>query len=599
MELNPSESKSLVPGDAVALPGVSEEAPPAADNRPPLLRAWTKLSRTRQIGLLAIVALCLALAVAMLMWSQSTEYGTLYGELPEKDAGEIVENLKKLNVEYKINPTSGAIQVPADQVHALRLQLAGMGLPKESNTGFEIMEKDTGFGVSQLVEGARYQRAQEGEIARSIMTIRAVKSARVHLAMPKESVFVRQPRKPSASVVVELKPGESLDARQVEAIVRLVSTSVSQLEPGQISVVDQRGHLLYSQERQEQNREFEATTRQFDYKREVEQHLIERVENILTPVAGKDGMRTQVTADVDFTVTERTQEVYNPDLPALRSEQTSEEQKRAAAVQGVPGALTNQPPPAGVAPELTGQPKQPGQPGQATVETPDVNTSKSSTRNFELDKTISHTRLSTGGVRRLTVAVVLDHQRVLRADGSLASQPFSDEDLTRFNELVKQAVGYDAARGDRVTVTNAAFRPEETEPGLQMWEQPWFYPLLKQLLTALVLLLLVFGVLRPLVRGLTGQAEAEAREKAEREAREAAQTQTAAGEGGVVREGELAPREREKGVPALEHGEEEEMLMLLEAPQGHAKRLAFVQRAIDEDPKRVALVIKNWINVEG
>lgn len=568
MELSQSENKTLVPGGPA--PAVRE------DKLPAVLRGWTRMPRGRQIGLMAALALAVATVVAVLLWAQKTEYATLFANLEEKEGGEIVEALQKLNIAHQIQPATGAILVPADQVHAVRLKLAGMGLPQESGTGFELLDKQSGFGASQMVEGARYQRALEGEIARSITTIRHVKSARVHLALPKESVFVRQPKKPSASVMVELHSGRGLEPGQVEAIVHLVASSVPQLEPGQVTVVDQRGHLLNAKDN---GNDLSLNAKQFDYKKQVEEHLIERIENILSPVLGRDGLRTQVTADIDFTVTERTQEVYNPDLPALRSEQTREEQNQGSAVQGVPGALSNQPPPAGVAPETTGA----AAPGQQLSEPP-LNTSKSATRNYELDKTVSHSRLGTGVVRRITAAVVVDYRHIPQGDNGVALQPYSEEDLTRFTNLVKEAVGYDAARGDRVTVTNAPFRAEiDNLSAAPVWEQNWFWPAVKQTGAALVVLALILGVLRPAVKGLVGRGES-------------AKSDMDAAESGAASEGVLAESGVSQEAPQV--AQDDDMLML-DAPESHEKRVAFAQRAVDQDPKRVAQVIKNWMSGNG
>ena len=554
---------------------------------PPMVRGFALLPRGRQIGVIVAVASALALGVAVLLWSQKQEYGQLFGHIPEKEAGEIVEALKKLNVPYEFEAGTGSIMAPAERIHELRLKLATQGLPREDSQGYDLLDKESSFGSSQMMENARFHRALEGEIARSIMTIRHVKSARIHLALPKESVFVRQPKKPSASVIVDLNSGHGLDPGQVEAIVHLVASSVPQLEPEDVTVVDQRGHLLNSSD---SSSGMNLTGKQFDYKKQVEDHLIERVENILSPVVGRDGLRTQVAVDIDFSQTERTQELFNPDLPALRSEQTREEQSRnPSAVQGVPGALSNQPPPAGVAPEVAGQ--QPGQTGAGGASQEPANASKSATRNFELDKTISHSRLGTGEIRRLTVAVVVDHQKVLQPDGSYASQPFSEEDLTRFNSLVKEAVGFDTSRGDRVTVTNAAFRPEIEEPEAQPWEQPWFWSLAKQVGAGIVILLLVFGVLRPMIKGLIGRDEAE---RAATSA--AASASVAVGEGKEATFVGASGGGEGGGTALTDEGDE---LLLLDAPQSYEKRLEFAQRAIDQDPKRVAQVLKNWMNEHG
>lgn len=566
MELSQTESKNLVPGRQAAVV--------QGDKTSPLLQAWMQMPRGRQIGLIAALAFSAVIAIAVVVWANKTEYASLFSNMEEREAGEIVEALQKLNIEHQIQPSTGAILVPSDQVYAVRLKLAGMGLPKESGTGFELLEKQSSFGASQMLEGARYQRALEGEIARSITTIRNVKSARVHLALPKESVFIRQPKRPSASVMVELHSGRGLEPGQVEAIIHLVASSVPQLEPGQVTVVDQRGHLLNAKDN---GNDLYLTAKQFDYKKQVEEHLIERIENILSPILGMDGLRTQVTADIDFTVTERTQEVYNPDLPALRSEQTSEEQNQGSAVLGVPGALSNQPPPAGVAPETTGAAVATD---QNAPELP-LSTSKSATRNYELDKTISHSRLGTGVIRRITAAVVVDYQHIPQGDGGATLQPYSEEDLNRFTDLVKEAVGYDAARGDRVTVTNAAFRSEiESLPSAPVWEKDWFLSLVRQAGAAIIVLLLVFGVLRPAVKGLVGRGEG-----ANTDVEEAADT--SAKEGAIVE-----PR-------AISKQSDDEELLMLEAPESHEKRVAFAQRAVDQDPKRVAQVIKNWMSTHG
>ncbi|BBA32921.1 flagellar M-ring protein [Methylocaldum marinum] len=565
MELSQIESKNLVPGRQAAV--LQGEKPSA------LLHAWLQMPRGRQIGLIAAILFSAAIAIAVVVWANKTEYASLFSGMEDREAGEIVEALQKLNIAYQVQPSTGAILVPNNQVYAVRLKLAGMGLPKESGTGFELLEQQSSFGASQMMEGARYQRALEGEIARSIMTIRNVKSARVHLALPKESVFIRQPKRPSASVMVELHSGRGLEPGQVEAIVHLVASSVPQMEPGQVTVVDQRGHLLNAKD---SGNDLYLNAKQFDYKKQVEEHLIERIENILSPVLGMDGLRTQVTADIDFTVTERTQEVYNPDLPALRSEQTSEEQNQGAVVQGVPGALSNQPPPAGVAPETAGTPAT-----EQNASDPPLSTSKSATRNYELDKTISHSRLGTGVVRRITAAVVVDYQHIPQGDGGATLQPYSEEDLNRFTDLVKEAVGYDAARGDRVTVTNAAFRSEiESLSAAPVWEKDWFWSLVKQAAAGIIVLALIFGVLRPAVKGLVGRGEAGSAEPNE------------AGEASAKAGATVEPQVISK------QNDDEEMLML-EAPESHEKRVAFAQRAVDQDPKRVAQVIKNWMSTHG
>lgn len=542
-----------------------------ANYKLPVLSGIKNLPVWRQMGVITALALASALGLAAVLWMQKPDYGLLYGSLSDKEVGGVLETLEKLNVDYKIDTATGAILAPADKIHEVRLKLAAQGLPKSSNLGYELLDQETGYGTSQALETARFQRALEGEIARSVMVIQPVRSARVHLALPKQSVFVRERKQPSASVLVDLYPGRSLEKSQVEAIVHLVASSVPQMEAGQVTVVDQKGRLLNAKENGDA---FFLTSKQFEYKTQVEEHLMERVRNILSPLVGPDGLRAQVSADLDFSVTEKTQEAFNPELSAVRSEQTSEELSRLNGIGGIPGALSNQPPAAGVAPETaagqTPATAQTGEPGSS---------SKSATRNFELDKTISHTRLAGGELRRLTVAVVVDNQRLIE-DGKEASRPYSQADLDRFADLVKQAVGFDAKRADQVTVTNAAFLPPEPLeplPEPPLWEQGWFTSLLKQIGAVLVVVFLVFGVFRPALRALTPRQQARV---------------PAAGGGAQSQTGD-----DELAEDRLTLSKDE--MPLLDAPPGYDKRLAFAKKMVDENPQRVAQVVKAWVRSDG
>ncbi|MEN8259102.1 MAG: flagellar basal-body MS-ring/collar protein FliF [Pseudomonadota bacterium] len=529
----------------------------------------------RQIGLIVAVALALAVGIAVVLWVQKPDYGLLYGSVSDKDVGEVLEALHTHKIDYKIESSSGAIMVPADIVHEARLKLAAQGLPKSAGTGYELLDKETGFGTSQALETVRFQRALEGELARSVTAIQNVRSARVHLALPKQSVFIRNRKKHSASVLVDLYPGRSLEKGQVEAIVHLVASSVPQLEASGVTVVDQKGHLLNAKN---EGRDLYLTSKQFEYKKRVEEHLTERVENILTPLVGADGLRAQITADLDFSVTEKTEELFNPEQPsAIRSEQVAESRNSGEAAIGIPGALSNQPPEGGEAPEIVGD-----QRGSSTPNSPPVSTSKSATRNYELDKTVSHTRLATGDLRRLTVAVVADDKHLIE-DGKEISRPHTQEDLNRFTELVKQAVGFNADRGDRVTVTNAAFRmPRALEPlpAPPFWEQSWFQGLIKHLVALLVVVVLVFGIVRPAMRELMGNSKS--------------------GEADAGEQGKALPGKEEGGLAEdrLSLSRDEEPL-LLDGPVSYEKRLEFAKKMVDDDPKRVAQVIRKWVTVDG
>jgi flagellar M-ring protein FliF len=574
-----------------------QQALVAKSDAHPAMKGLSELTIGRQLGLMLGLALSVAIGVAIVLWSQEPSYGRLFSEIGERDVSEILEVLDTQNIKYKVESGSGAIMVPTDEVSEVKLKLAALGLPRSNSLGYELLDKDQGFGSSKSVEMVRFQRALEGEIAQTIMAIQSVKTARVLLAIPVQSVFVRDRKKPSASVIVNLYQGRSLDKGQIESIIHLVASSVPQLEAEQVTVVDQKGRLLNSNDSSSVSY---LTSKQFEYKKNVEEHLMERIENILSPLVG-DGMRVQISADVDFTETDKTQELFNPQSSALRSEQTSEEQSTLPATQGIPGALSNQPTPAGVAPETTPAPTPISAPNSKTATaitaTPGSST-KNATRNFELDKTITHTRLATGLLHRLSVAVVVDDQHIAQADGTIKNQPYSPEDINRFSDLVKQAVGFDSARGDQVTVTNVAFKiPEELEtlPAISVWEKGWFLNLMKQAAAVLAILFLLFGVLRPTMRRLAGR---DAEEK-KTDASEEEQTNTTA-TGGVVsynynQEGGAV------ATPALQQQTTAELpthmedLLLIDVPHGYEKRLEYLQRVVDNDPKLVAQVIKRWV----
>ncbi|NOT13631.1 MAG: flagellar M-ring protein FliF [Methylococcaceae bacterium] len=561
----------------------------------PMIKGLARLTIGKQLALMLGLAFSVAIGVAIVLWSQTPTYGRLFAEIGEKDVADVLQVLDTQGVKYKVEPGTGAILVPKDQVDDIKLKLAAQGLPRSTSLGYEILDKEQGFGTSKSVEMVRFQRALEGEIARTIMAIQNVKSARVLLALPVQSVFVRDRKKPSASVVVNLYQGRSLDKGQIESIVHLVASSVPQLEAEQVTVVDQKGQLLSSNDA---SSEVNLTSKQFEYKKNIEEHLMDRIENILSPLVGGDGMRTQISADVDFTVTDKTQEMFNPDLPALRSEQTSEEQSSLSPVQGVPGALSNQPTDAGLAPQTT-TPSDGSVPGASgnTASTPGSAT-KNATRNFELDKTITHTRLATGLLRRLSVAVVVDDRHMTQADGSIKNQAYSLEDINRFSELVKQAVGFDSSRGDQVTVTNVAFKiPDEIEalPEVPFWKQGWFLDLMKQVTAVLVVLFLLFGVLRPTMKRLSGRTEEEIKAALKSE-----EDGKSAGTGGQVSFDEngkpfAVAVSQEQAAAGFSLPNDMADVLLLDMPQSYEHRLEYVKRLVDDDPKIVAQVIKMWI----
>jgi flagellar M-ring protein FliF len=472
-----------------------------------LVPANAQLSWLRQVGVMVGIAAAVALGVAVVLWSRTPTYGMLYSSLSDRDLTQVMDALQAADIRYKVDNASGAIMVPADQVYDARLKLAAAGLPKSASMGFEVLENESNpFGNSQTAELARFQRALEGELARSIGKLSNVRSARVHLAIPKPSVFARDKKDPSASVLIDLYPGRALEEGQVDAIAHMVSASVPNLKMSAVTVVDQQGRLLTGSDGPEQIRE---AAHRFQYTRKLEETFARRVEDILSPLVGNDGVKATVAAEVDFTATEQTSESFNPDSQSVRSEQTLEENRAGSIEGGVPGALSNQPPGAGAAPETTAADANAtaaaGATAAAAASTGPQSNRKQATRNFEVDRTISHSRLSAGSVRRLSVAVLVDNKTSVGKNGKITKTPFTKEEIDRMTALVKEAVGFDATRGDTVNVTNADFTmPPKVEPLPEppVWKQAWVIDLGKQVLGGLFALIVAFGVIRPAIRAL-------------------------------------------------------------------------------------------------
>ncbi len=536
----------------------------------------------RQVAVMVGIAASVALGVAVVLWSQAPSFAPLYGNLAEKDASQVIEALQQVGVEFRVDEATGMVMVPSGKIKEVRMKLAGQGLPNSAGMGFELLQQDTGFGTSQLVEKARYQQAMQGELARTIATIGAVQSARVHLALPKQSVFVRKRQPPSASVTLRLHNGRVLEDEQVEAIVHLVASSVPELETGNVTVVDQKGRLLSGDVN---NREMKLSATQFEHTRRIEDHYRERIEALLAPIVGRDRVRAQVTADVDFTVTEQTQERYNPDQPALRSEQLNEEQSRnGGAAGGIPGALSNQPPAAGAAPEnAVAQ-------GGAEAEGTPLNLSKQQTRNYELDRVVSHTRMSPVALRRLSIAVVVDDIATVAADGAVTTRERTPEEIERLTDLVREAVGFDVRRGDSVRVMNSSFlvpEPVADLPEVPLWEQGWFLDIVKQVGGLLLVVLLIFMVLRPAIKRLTATHAEVAGMPA----------MAGAGGGAASVEGPLRDGADGDGEDML-LGSDGEPIRL---PGGgkYENIMDAARQLVEEDPKRVAQLVKTWVKEEA
>lgn len=547
------------------------------------LRGLKDLPAVRQLALLVGLALAVAGGVALFSWSQQPGYVPVYPGLAEKDAGEAADALRAAGLPVKLDPASGTVIVPGDKVYEARMRLAAQGLPKGSAMGFEMIQQDQGLGTSQFIENARYQLALETELARTVSSLQPVKAARVHLALPKASPFVRRQDAASASVLVELYPGRQLEPGQVSSIVHIVASSVPNLAAGAVTVIDQYGHLLTQADA---DGELAQSVQQFEQTRRQEADYVRRVEELLTPMLGPGRVSAQVAADMDFSVTEEAHESYKPDSAAVRSEQSSEDVTRngsGSAAQGVPGALSNQPAAAVAGAAL--QAAQAPAPGaknappaaaatNTAADTP-LTQSKTSTRNYELDRTISHTRQSVGRLRRLSVAVLVDNlPKTDPKTRKTTPTPLSKEEMAKVEALVKEAVGFDAARGDSVSVENAAFAASEAPAlaPLPLWQRPEMRDIVRQTLGAMTVVLLIITVLRPLLRNLLGPARA--------------------ARGGGSAGGALGLAVGEDRIALGQAGASAAALP-------YEQKLTAARAAVAQDPKRVAQVVKTWIGDDG
>ncbi len=545
---------------------VASPASPAAQ----ALQRFNELSQRQKLSAAAAIALAVAMLVGVWLWSRAPEYAVLFSNLEERDGGAIVTALQQQNVPYKLSPTGNAIMVPAETVHDIRLRLAAQGLPKGGLVGFEVMENQR-LGVSQFLEQINFQRALEGELARTVQSISTVSAARVHLAIPKQTGFLRDEQKPSASVMVTLLPGRVMDPTQVAGIVHLISSSVPQMTNERVSVIDQNGNLLTKGSDPLRNMGLDAS--QISYVREVEDGFRRRIEDLLKPMLGENNYKAQVTAELDFNQVEQTAETYKPNPSpdqAIRSQQTTEQQTRDLAPGGVPGALTNQPPVPATAPITN-----PNVNGTTTGTNPPLNSNRSATLNYELDRTIQHTRQALGQIKRMSVAVVVNQRTETQPNGTTRSVPLTEEEIARITNLVREAMGFNQARGDSLNVSSAPFA--ETGDGTEavpLWKDPEMLMLAKELgkylLLALAMGFVYFGVIRPLIKAVAPPPP----EVTEEEAAEAA----AAGEG----------EEGEDAVVSLSGTH----VMTFEEKLAHARELA------KTNPKLVANLLKEWMGSE-
>lgn len=559
------------------------------------LPGYDTLRALPKVALIGLGAALIALIVALLLWSRGPTYQVLFSNLDDRDGGAIVSALGQMNVPYQFNSNGTAILVPQDRVHDVRMQMASQGLPRSGNAGFELLDQSR-FGASQFTEQVTYQRALEGELANSIKAVHSVKEARVHLAMPRETLFVRDRQSPTASVVLSLYPGRDLSEGQVSAISWLISSSVPNLHADKVSIIDQNGRLLTAP-----TGEMGADNQQRNFVNDIEYRAVQRILTLLNPLVGPGNVRAQVTAEVDFSRREQTSEVYKPNQQpgqaAVRSQQSSSSlQRNPQQPQGVPGALSNQAPANATAnlvnpPAAPNPPQAPATPAgdpatTAATQTADAataagsndpslvslaeqarllqntgNARNDSTVNYEVDRTISHVKGPMGQLNRLSVAVVVNYRNTDKDN-----QPLDQEELDKISDLVKQAVGYSAERGDSLSVVNGQFN-EQGDIDTPFWKNPEYRELAMELVKYLVFAFILFMawriVINPIIQGLI-QAKAVADARVERQKEETAR--------------ENAAEQR-----AAEMSRYEDNL-------NTARSMAH------DDPRAVAMVLRSWLN---
>lgn len=559
------------------------------------LPGYDTLRALPKVALIGLGAALIALIVALLLWSRGPTYQVLFSNLDDRDGGAIVSALGQMNVPYQFNSNGTAILVPQDRVHDVRMQMASQGLPRSGNAGFELLDQSR-FGASQFTEQVTYQRALEGELANSIKAVHAVKEARVHLAMPRETLFVRDRQSPTASVVLSLYPGRDLSEGQVSAISWLISSSVPNLHANKVSIIDQNGRLLTAP-----TGEMGADNQQRNFVNDIEYRAVQRILTLLNPLVGAGNVRAQVTAEVDFSRREQTSEVYKPNQQpgqaAVRSQQTSSSlQRNPQQPQGVPGALSNQAPNNATAnlvnpPAAPNQPQAPAapatEPANAAAQTANAtnaaaagtdpslvslaeqarllqntgNARNDSTVNYEVDRTISHVKGPLGQLSRLSVAVVVNYRNTDKDQ-----QPLEQEELDKISDLVKQAVGYSADRGDSLSVVNGQFN-EQGDIDTPFWKNPEYRELAMELVKYLVFAFILFMawriVINPIIQGLI-QAKAVADARVERQKEESAREQAA-----------------EQRAAEMSRYEE---------------NLNTARTMAHDDPRAVAMVLRSWLN---
>lgn len=529
------------------------------------LSSLSQLSIVRQIALMLVLAASVALGTSVVLWSRDSNFTVLYSDLESSDTAEIVTALDQAGLKYRIEPGIGYLSVPEEELQETRLHLAGLGLPRSATNGFDVLSESPALGTSNFIEQARYNRALEQELVKTIKLIRGVRDARVHISIPKQTSFLRSSSKPGASVMLDLLGTQSISDTQIAGVAHLVASSVAGLTTDNVSIVDQKGNLLSSEDSDQLN----SSNEQMKYTRELEQEYTQRIVTLLGPVVGDGNIRAQVTADIDFTVIETTAENYNPATSVIRSEQTAEESS-GTATPPQPGDLSLTPP------ILASAVEQPANPQMEST-----STRSNATRNYEIDKSVSYTKTVPGSVKRLSVAVLVDLNTPVNATAEGEAVPAEDpqiqaEKIARLTQLVKDSIGYNEARGDSVNIISERFSQieESAEPeALPFWQAEWIPSAVKQLAASVVVILLIFAVIKPALKSVVVPT---------------ARTQNLAIAGYPTATGQGNDVQR---LPEAEHVKRSNP-----ARSAYDENLALAQNLVQNEPARAARMIKEWVN---
>ena len=531
----------------------------------------------KPVMLLVGLAAAVAAGVGLVLWSQGPTYGLLYSNLADEDAAAITQSLSAAGIKYRMENGTGAISVPAEKINEARLLLAGQGVMQTG--GFANLTKDGGLGVSQFMETARYQHAIEQELARTISSLQQVAAARVHIAVPRSTTFVRERSPGSASVFLQLKAGRRLSSEQVTAIVNLVASSLPDIDASQVTVVDQQGRLLSSPQGRD---EFAARDQQIEFTRQFEESYSQRVEALIAPLVGAGRVRAEVSAQFDMSAVEEAREQFKPDSQVVRSEQVAEDRRgENGGASGVPGSLSNQP-----------QGRAANSPAGGGAAANAQNGSTNSTRNYEIDRTIAYTRQPAGRLQRISVAVLVDNVQVTGKDGKTSEVPLTPDQINRITTLVKDAVGFNTERGDSVNVINSPWRGDPRVAAgqlesLPIWERAWARDAAKMLIGLIALLALVFAVLRPLAKQFAGTLAAVT------PVRDFEPLALPGGDGGMAAVSEAMARAA--GAASVANS----AAASAAARTAYEDQIAHARALVGEDPARVALVVKKWVATDG